>query len=720
MNDVLKEILNITGIEKLNPVQEKAVKAGLLDGKNIVVASPTASGKTIVAEIAILNHFRKGGKCVYLAPLKALASEKYSDMKKKYVKLGLRVAVSTSDQDSADEWLGAYDVIILTNEKMDSAIRHNSSWVEKLTLVIVDEVHMLGDLSRGPTLEVVLTMLKENTKAQIVALSATISNSSEISDWLKAKEVKSDYRPVALHKGVVYPNEEGFFINFPETKRNYTLSGGHLETAVADDTLERSKQILIFYSSRRNTEAAVSKFYKIMQKRMNESGRKELQKAAKEILNALPASTKQCEKLAEAVKNGVAFHHAGLVSGQRTIIENLFREGKLKILTATPTLAFGINLPAWRVLVRDVYRYSSGYASEYIPNLEVQQYCGRAGRPQYDTEGEAIIVARSEADSQRITDRYIYDEPEPIESKLSSEAAMRMHTLSLIAMQHARSVEDVKKFFSKTFFGHQIQDAKKIKSIVEKALYQLEEWNFVQRAGVTKNYSNFKPAYAITDDSEIIATPLGKRVAQLYIDPLSAVNIIRHLKSHDNFAYLIAISLCGEMPRVRVKKDEIEELSDTLASANLEEAPDVWDVDYESYIAAVKSAMILQDWMDERGEDFILNKYSMPPGELYGRTSNAEWLLYAGSEIALILNRKPEANEWRKLQLRVKHGVREDLLRLVEIRGIGRARARKLWKAGIRSRADIRNTSDVALSKILGPKITKSIKNDAILKKMRE
>ena len=281
-------------------------------------------------------------------------------------------------------------------------------------------------------------------------------------------------------------------------------------------------------------------------------------------------------------------------------------------------------------------------------------------------------------------------------------------------MQHARSVDDIRKFFSKTFFGHQVQDAKKIKSAVEKILYQLEEWNFVQRAGSNKSYSDFKPAYAMTDDSEIITTPLGKRVAQLYIDPLSAVNIIRHLKSHDNFAYLIAISLCGEMPRVRVKKDEVEDLSDTLASANLEEAPDVWDVDYESYLAAVKSAVILQDWMDEKGEDFILNKYSIPPGELYGRTSNAEWLLYAGSEIAIILNRKPEANDWRKLQLRVKHGVREELLRLVEIRGIGRARARKLWKAGI-----IRSASDISLSKILGSKIGKSIKTEAELKKMR-
>ncbi|MBI2583399.1 MAG: DEAD/DEAH box helicase [Candidatus Aenigmarchaeota archaeon] len=712
-----EQFASALGLKELNPVQELALKAGLLEGTNIVVASPTASGKTAVAEIAIIRHYLNRGKCVYLAPLRALASEKYEEMKEKYEKLGMKIAISTGDFDSAEEWLGRYDVIILTNEKMDSAIRHNASWISGISLVVADEVHTLGDESRGPALEAVLTMLREKTKAQILALSATISNSDEIAKWLDAKLVKSDYRPVKLHKGVVYPDDDLYRVTFwQDGDRKYELDGNNHESAVVKDTMERGKQILIFLSSRRNAESLATKIIPLCSKFLGGEEKKILQRASKDIMNALPTPTKQCEKAAECVKGGVAFHHAGLVQKQRMLIEKLFREGFLKTLTATPTLAFGVNLPSWRVLVRDVRRYSSNYGSDYIPALEVQQFCGRAGRPKYDKEGEAIIAARSESDAEMIIRRYLDSEPEPIMSQLSAESALRMHTLAIIAMGSGATTADVKKFFSKTFFGHQSGDMKKIGKQIEKILYQLEQWNFIERDFAQ---GDFKPAFAMTEDSIIEATELGKRAAQLYLDPLSAVNIIRNLKAQDALACLVAISTCSEMPLPNLKKAEIEEYSDVLASSNMEDAPEVWDVGYEMYLAAVKCAVILQDWMDERGEDFILDRYALPPGELYTRIRNAEWLLYAGSELALVLGKRQIANDWRKLQLRVKHGVREELLRLVEIKGIGRARARRLWRAGIRTRADIRDATEATLSRILGPKVAKGIKAEAELRKQR-
>src|SRR3989344_8769053 len=181
------EILKKSGIEKLNEPQQMAVKKGLLQNKNLVVASPTASGKTLIAEMAFLNNFMKGGKSVYIVPLKALATEKYHEFKEKYEKLGMKIAIAIGDLDSNDQWLKGYDLIIVSNEKMDSLLRHNVDWAKSISLMVIDEIHLLNDASRGPTLEIVITRLRQECSAQIIALSATISNAEEIAKWLSAK-----------------------------------------------------------------------------------------------------------------------------------------------------------------------------------------------------------------------------------------------------------------------------------------------------------------------------------------------------------------------------------------------------------------------------------------------------------------------------------------------------------------------------------------------------
>src|SRR3989441_6767396 len=152
---------------QLSPPQEDAIRAGVLDGKNLVLASPTASGKTLVAEICILKHIlERHGKAIYLAPLRALASEKFKEFQryssiKKPSGEHLRIGMSTGDYDSSDPWLGRYDIIISTNEKADSLLRHRAPWMNELSLVVADEIHLLTEHERGPTLEVVLTRLTE-------------------------------------------------------------------------------------------------------------------------------------------------------------------------------------------------------------------------------------------------------------------------------------------------------------------------------------------------------------------------------------------------------------------------------------------------------------------------------------------------------------------------------------------------------------------------------
>ena len=197
-------------VKELRPGQIKAINAGLFNNKNLLVCTPTASGKTLIAEMAFLNSVAKG-KTLYVVPLRALASEKYDDFKKLYELHNYKIAVSSGDLDNSDTYLENYDLIITTSEKLDSLLRHKVAWINKVKTVIIDEVHLLNDPSRGPTLEVVITLLRQLIpNMQLICLSATIGNSQVVAEWLNAKLVKDDWRPVELHKGVLLDNEVEF------------------------------------------------------------------------------------------------------------------------------------------------------------------------------------------------------------------------------------------------------------------------------------------------------------------------------------------------------------------------------------------------------------------------------------------------------------------------------------------------------------------------------
>src|SRR5574338_336980 len=245
------KFLQDSGFVSLYPPQEKAVKAGLLEKKSILISAPTASGKTLIATLAIIKHLYDGGKIVYLSPLKALASEKFSEFKKleaiEFAKK-LRMQISTGDFDQSDRSLGQNDVLVLTNEKMDSIIRQGADWINEISLVIVDEVHLIGDDDRGPTLEIVLTKLKSlPQKPQILALSATVTNADEISSWLDCKLVESEWRPVPLWEGVydqgrvVMQDDKSFEV---ET----SIRGPPVDLGL--DSIEKGGQAILFAETR--------------------------------------------------------------------------------------------------------------------------------------------------------------------------------------------------------------------------------------------------------------------------------------------------------------------------------------------------------------------------------------------------------------------------------------------------------------------------------------
>ncbi len=208
-----KDFYNIISknFSKLRPAQSKAVKSGLLDRKNLLIVTPTASGKTLIAEIAMLQGiYNNIGKAIYIVPLKALASEKYHEFKEKYK--DVRVALSIGDTDSSERYLDRYDIIITVSEKLDSLIRHKAPWLRHVATIIIDEIHLLNDPRRGPTLEVVITLLRQVLKkAQFIALSATIGNPEELAEWLDANLVLDDWRPIDLHKGVYLNGDVEFY-----------------------------------------------------------------------------------------------------------------------------------------------------------------------------------------------------------------------------------------------------------------------------------------------------------------------------------------------------------------------------------------------------------------------------------------------------------------------------------------------------------------------------
>ena len=701
LNDNIKDIISKEH-ETLNPPQEIAIKKGLLKGKNIVVSSPTASGKTLIAEMAFLKNFMKGGKSVYLVPLKALASEKFNEFKEKYESIGMKVAMSVGDFDKDDLWLSNYDLIITSNEKFDSLLRRGISWINDISLVIVDEVHMIGDSYRGPTLEIVMTRLMKECNSQILALSATIINAKEISEWLKADLVLSNYRPVKLRKGIYFEKEIKFEDENFKIRNN--LSD---ELSVCKDTLDMEKQALVFVSTRRFAESAADK----ISKKIGEEN-EELLNISDKIKNVLDTPTDQCLKLSNSVKKGVAFHHAGLTAKQRKLVEDNFKKGIIKFIVSTPTLAFGLNLPAYRVIVRDVKRFSN-YGMDYIPSLEVQQMFGRAGRPKYDNHGEAVLIAKNENDLESLKERYILGDTEKITSKLSVEPVLRTHVLALISSRLVKTRNELEEFFSRTFFAYQYGDIKSVMLKIDNVLKLLGEFKFIEIGKKSFIDEEFVPAFDLEKDIEISPTKIGKRVSELYLDPISANHMIENMGKKSSMDRILNMNHCIEMkPLLRVKNSEIDDIEGAIENYKVK-SPDQWSVDYENFIMEFKTTLMFLDWINEKSENQLKNIYGIFPGDVHTKVKTLEWLFYSGYELAKLLGKGDVASNLNKDRIRIKNGIRDELLPLIQLRGIGRVRARILFNSGFKRRADVLKCPLEKLENIIGKAMAKKLKNNS-------
>jgi len=696
-----------SGIAELYPPQEEAIRAGVLEGRNLVLASPTASGKTLIAELCGLKQvLEKKGKVIYLSPLRALASEKFEEFKK-YASIrkpnGRRVSVgiSTGDFDSSDAWLEKYDIIVTTNEKADSLLRHRAKWMDEISLVVADEVHLLNEAERGPTLEIVLArLLQVNPEMQILALSATINNVDEIANWLKSSYVVTEWRPVSLKEGVLLHEEvqykDGDAKKIEKKTRDTTIN-------MVLNTVKNGGQALVFASTRKNSATSAKKIAEHMNDVLSRPIKRTLEHEAQKILST-GERTRISESLADLVKQGTAFHHAGLGGAHRRMIEDLFRQGKIKVLTATPTLAFGVNLPARTVVIQDYRRWEPGYGHYPISVLEYKQMAGRAGRPKYDKVGEAVLIAKTADEADYLMDNYILAHPERIWSRLAVEKIIRGHVLATIASDFAHTENGIYEFFGKTFYAYQY-DVKAIKSIIAKILKYLYDEEMIELEG-----------------ENIYATRFGKRVSDLYIDPLSAVVIRDAIENKSpsvtDLSLLHLISHTPDMgPIMRPYARELEEMAILLEQHKEEfliEAPNEWDdqIAYQEFLGEIKTAMVLKGWIDEMSEETLLEKFNAQPGDLYRTIENAKWLLHATHELTALLGKKEILPLASELVERTTKGVRKELLPIVRLEGIGRVRGRIIYNAGFKTIENIKHATLEELTNLplVGPRLAKRIK----------
>jgi helicase len=699
--DAVKGFYTESGISELYPPQEKAVEAGLLEGRNILAAVPTASGKTMIAEMAMLKSIINGGKCLYIVPLRALASEKYARFKE-FQELEVQAGVSTGDLDSRDEWLGKRDIIVATSEKTDSLIRNGAPWIKDITVIVADEVHLLDSPGRGPTLEVTLARLMQmNPDVQVIALSATVGNAQEMAQWLDAALVESKWRPIDLQEGVFLSGA----IRFPNSLRTVEHKYKDELTDLVYDTINEGGQCLVFESSRRNAEASARRLGQTLGKSLGNSkslGSLEssespgheysakLDSLANQVLDT--GETEITRRLAQCVRGGAAFHHAGLLSEQRKLIEDGFRNNLIKVLSSTPTLAAGLNLPARRVIIRGYRRYDPNYGMVPIPVLEYKQMAGRAGRPGLDPYGESVLISKSDEEQEVLIEQYVNNDAEDIYSKLGTESALRTHILSTVSTGLVKSREELMDFLGRTFFGYQ-QDTWKLAAVVDEVIEFLVANNL------------------IIDSDGLHPTELGELVTRLYIDPMSASTIMDgkgHL-GRVNVTELTLLQLICNTPDMRplyLRNNDYGWLDDYVQQHNDEfvAPPPPHSSEYEWFMSEVKTAVLLLEWISESKEDDITSRFNIGPGDIRAQADTAQWLMHSTARIFSYLGSE-HAGFAQELVERISYGAAKELLPITKIKGIGRVRARKLYDAGYKDIEAIRKAEFKALADIVGPKI---------------
>ncbi|MFX1475820.1 MAG: DEAD/DEAH box helicase [Promethearchaeota archaeon] len=447
--EVTNVLLN-AGIRVFQPIQYEALKAGIIPGNSVLVCSPSGSGKTLIGELVCLHRVLEGKRAFLLVPLRALANEQYVKLRTRYHHLPFKIGISTGDYQKEGAELEQYDLIILTYERFDWLLRTEPDWLTELGAVVIDEIHVLNDMRRGPRLESAIVRLRQKYPAtQVVGLSATIANPEELAEWLGCQLVHSQRRPVELlHRVLIAPDAK------------QTI--GQLVRA----TVRKSGQVLVFTPTRREAERMSHVLASIIVPFLTAKEHKHLEEQSATMLveEEVPSIR---ERLAERITQGVAFHHAGLDMTSRGLVESLFRKRFIKVVCCTPTLGAGINTPARVVILQQplfLKQVDQKPTYHFTPPNRVHQILGRAGRPGQEDLGFAIILAANPEEAEMITRTYftkqggrIVPKYDPVRSRLFAPALLQEQVLILAAQKEGTSPMEIHDFFERSYWWFQQQ-----------------------------------------------------------------------------------------------------------------------------------------------------------------------------------------------------------------------------------------------------------------------
>lgn len=679
-NDI-KTIINTAYpyIKEFNPAQKAVIESGYLEDKsNYIISIPTASGKTVLGILPALKTILNGGKAVYAAPLLSIQNEKVKEFKA-FEEHGIKVGKHPSNSDLS----------VMVFESFDALTRFSWNVLREVDTLIIDEFHMIGEYSRGPTLESAITRAKIiNPSLRIIALSATLKNIDEIEQWLDGKTVEHDYRPVPLNKEVL------------DAEMFNTKNKNDVIVKIVEKAIEDNSQALSFVSTRRFTESLATYVAKKIDKKTTNEQKQKFKQVADKLLEvpkkkgSLPTTT--CLKLAEAAEKGVVFHHAGLFNEQKEIIEDEFRKGNILMITATPSLMYGVNLPSKYVVIRDHTRWTSnGPAS--IPVFDYEQMSGRAGRPQYDDVGYSYLVAKTMDEAFDLEARYVNGEIELTNSKLiDNKDAIYKQIIAQIASSLSKNLDDLNDFFGKTLYGFQMKNNPSMSMFAQDSLnWELESaLEFLLQNGIIR-----------ATPEGLKTTDFGNLIAKSNYAVETAVKIKEYVSTMGklNPAEMIyALAETPDLPLISFKgRKSKDPVRDKLSECGL------FAVDIGNPEA---TAVSLIEWIDERNEYEIENAYNVYSASTRRSAYEASRLVKFAKNTLEVLGNYSNLKDMDYLSARLYYGVKEDIIPLVVgVKRLGRKRARLLMKT---FGDNLSEASEKDLQKVegIGPKLAGKVK----------
>lgn len=679
-NDI-KTIINTAYpyIKEFNPAQKAVIESGYLEDKsNYIISIPTASGKTVLGILPALKTILNGGKAIYAAPLLSIQNEKVKEFKA-FEEHGIKVGKHPSNSDLS----------VMVFESFDALTRFSWNVLREVDTLIIDEFHMIGEYSRGPTLESAITRAKIiNPSLRIIALSATLKNIDEIEQWLDGKTVEHNYRPVPLNKEVL------------DAEMFNTKNKNDVIVKIVEKAIEDNSQALSFVSTRRFTESLATYVAKKIDKKTTKEQKQKFKQVADKLLEvpkkkgSLPTTT--CLKLAEAAEKGVVFHHAGLFNEQKEIIEDEFRKGNILMITATPSLMYGVNLPSKYVVIRDHTRWTSnGPAS--IPVFDYEQMSGRAGRPQYDDVGYSYLVAKTMDEAFDLEARYVNGEIELTNSKLiDNKDAIYKQIIAQIASSLSKNLDDLNDFFGKTLYGFQMKNNPSMSMFAQDSLnWELESaLEFLLQNGIIR-----------ATPEGLKTTDFGNLIAKSNYAVETAVKIKEYVSTMEklNPAEMIyALAETPDLPLISFKgRKSKDPVRDKLSECGL------FAVDIGNPEA---TAVSLIEWINERNEYEIENAYNVYSASTRRSAYEASRLVKFAKNTLKVLGNYSNLKDMDYLSARLYYGVKEDIIPLVVgVKRLGRKRARLLMKT---FGDNLSEASEKDLQKVegIGPKLADKVK----------